>query len=107
MAVAAGAVHVCRLQPEGVQRETVFVHDLWLPADFTPRCHDGEAVEHKRVDLITAARLIARPDGADAVTADASLVVLDWLMRQGAISRTSPDFDALDALRHPDSARWD
>jgi len=106
-AVAAGAVHVCRLQPEGVQRETVFVHDLWLPADFEPQCHDGEAVAHQRVDRVTAARLIARTDGADVVTADASLVVLDWLMRQGAIPRASPDFAALDALRHPDSARWD
>jgi 8-oxo-dGTP pyrophosphatase MutT (NUDIX family) len=106
-AAAMGAVHVCRLQPDGVQRETVFVHDLWLPADFTPQCRDGEAVAHHRVDLVTAARLIARASGTDVVTADASLVVLDWLMREGAIPRASPDFAALDALRHPDSARWD
>jgi 8-oxo-dGTP pyrophosphatase MutT (NUDIX family) len=106
-AVATGAVHICRFQPEGVQRETIFIHDLWLPADFTPQCRDGEAVAHRRVDLVTAARLIARPNGADVVTADASLVVLDWLMRQGAISHRSPDFAALDALRHPDTARWD
>jgi 8-oxo-dGTP pyrophosphatase MutT (NUDIX family) len=106
-AAKAGTVHVCRLQPEGVQRETVFVHDLWLPRDFTPQCRDGEAVAHRRVDLATAARLIAHASGPDVVTADASLVVLDWLMREGGIPRASSHFAALDALRSPDTSRWD
>ena len=30
-AVPAGAVHICREQPDGLQHETIFVHDLWLP----------------------------------------------------------------------------
>ena len=106
-AIATGTVDVFRLQPEGVQRETVFVHDLLLPADFTPQCRDGEAIAHRRVDLSTAAQLIANASGPDVVTADASLVVLDWLMRQGAIPAASADFTALDALRHPDTSRWD
>jgi len=106
-AVAVGAVHVCRLQPEGVQRETVFVHDLSLPVDFAPQCRDGEAIAHRRVDPATAARLIANATGPDVVTADASLVVLDWLMRQGAIPAASADFPALESLRHPDTSRWD
>jgi hypothetical protein len=40
-----------------------------------------EAVEHRLVSLLDAARLIANEEGPDGVTADASLVVLDFLLR--------------------------
>jgi 8-oxo-dGTP pyrophosphatase MutT (NUDIX family) len=98
---AAGAVHLCREQPDGLQRETIFVHDLWLPADFVPAGQDGEVVEHRLVSLPEAARLIANTSGDDVVTADAALVVLDCLMRQGLIAPDARQFLALDALRHP------
>ena len=42
LAQRAGAVRICRAQPDGLQRETIFVHDLWLPADFVPAGQDGE-----------------------------------------------------------------
>jgi 8-oxo-dGTP pyrophosphatase MutT (NUDIX family) len=100
-ALPCAALHVCRAQPDGLQRETIFAHDLWLPAEFVPAGEDGEAVEHRRVDLAAAARLIGLRDGADLVTADASLVVLDALIRHGAIRADAPEFLALDALRHP------
>jgi 8-oxo-dGTP pyrophosphatase MutT (NUDIX family) len=101
-AVPAGIVEICRSRPDGLQRETIFVHDLWLDAGFEPSGHDGEVVAWRRVDVAHAAQLIANASGADVVTADASLVVLDWLLREGAIPRDSPDFRALDALRRPD-----
>ena len=41
----------CATLPDGLQRETVFVHDLVLPPDFVPANQDGEAVEHRLVDL--------------------------------------------------------
>jgi 8-oxo-dGTP pyrophosphatase MutT (NUDIX family) len=97
----AGAVHICREQPDGLQRETLFVHDLWLPADFEPTGQDGEVVGHRLVSLPEAARLIANAAGDDVVTADASLVVLDCLLRQGMIAPDAPHFLALEALRHP------
>ncbi len=81
----AGTVDICRAQPDGLQRETIFVHDLWLPADFTPVCIDGEAVLHRLVELPEAARLIGNADGRDVATADSSLVILDCLLRHGAI----------------------
>jgi 8-oxo-dGTP pyrophosphatase MutT (NUDIX family) len=81
-----GTVDVRRMQPDGLQRETIFVHDLALPRDFTPGGPDGEVVGHRLVDLETAARLIANDSGPDVVTVDASLVVLDCLLRQGAIA---------------------
>jgi 8-oxo-dGTP pyrophosphatase MutT (NUDIX family) len=100
-ATPAGEVRVCRSQPDGLQRETVFTHDLWLPATFVPSNQDGEAVEHRLVSLVEVAALIANDRGSDVVTADASLVILDFLLRQGAVDPDTPASRALDALRFP------
>jgi 8-oxo-dGTP pyrophosphatase MutT (NUDIX family) len=83
-AQAHGAVRIRRALPDGLQDETVFIHDLALAADFVPANQDGESVGHRLVDLDTAARLIAATDGDDVVTVDASLVTLDFLLRHGA-----------------------
>jgi 8-oxo-dGTP pyrophosphatase MutT (NUDIX family) len=96
----AGAVHLCRAQPDGLQRETIFVHDLWLPDDFMPEGQDGEVVEHRVVALPEAAALIAHEGGDDVVTADAALVILDCLLRHGEIAPDAPEYGALDSLRH-------
>jgi len=95
---AAGTVEIRRIQPDGLQRETIFVHDLLLPADFAPVGRDGEAVAHRRVDFAGAARLIANESGPDEVTVDASLVALDCLLRHGALDDGSADCAALRAL---------
>jgi 8-oxo-dGTP pyrophosphatase MutT (NUDIX family) len=97
----AGTVEICRAQPDGLQRETIFVHDLELPQTFEPVCVDGEAVGHRLVDLAGAARLIANSDGPDVVTVDASVVVTDFLLRHGSIAAAAPEFAALAALRRP------
>jgi hypothetical protein len=67
-------VHIWREQPDGLQSETIYVHDLWLPSDFVPANQDGEAATiawsrfpRSRVSLVW-------PPGPDEVTADASLV---------------------------------
>jgi len=99
--VATGIVRICRAQPQGLQREIVFVHDLSLPRDYAPRCMDGEAVEHRLVSLTEAARLIAQHEGADVMTADAGLVVLDCLIRRGFVSPDSGQFLPLAQLRWP------
>ena len=94
------ALAIRRDQPDGLQWETIYAHDLWLPGDFVPANQDGEAVEHRRVPPAEAARLIALADGPDAVTADASLVALDCLLRLGAGPRDAGLRHALDAIRH-------
>jgi 8-oxo-dGTP pyrophosphatase MutT (NUDIX family) len=98
-ATPAGEVRVCRSRPDGLQRESIFTHDLSLPADFVPSNQDGEAVEHRLVSLSEAAALIADDRGPNVVTADASLVILDFLLRQGGIDLETPTGRALDALR--------
>jgi 8-oxo-dGTP pyrophosphatase MutT (NUDIX family) len=95
-----GSIDICRPQPQGLQRETVFIYDLELDADFRPANQDGEAVEHRQLTLSDAAKLIAAADGDDAVTADASLVILDCLLRHGALGPDSPGIRALSAFRH-------
>jgi len=81
----AGTLHVRRLQPDGLQHETIHVHDLWLPPEFMPDNQDGEAVEHRLVPLDAMAALLANADGPDVMTADATLVAVDALLRLGAI----------------------
>jgi 8-oxo-dGTP pyrophosphatase MutT (NUDIX family) len=95
----AGVVHARKPVIDGLQRETMFVHDLVLPPGFVPASQDGEAVEHRLVDLGEAARAIARTRDPDEVTLDASLVVLDYLIRHGEIRPDQPEFSALAAMR--------
>lgn len=94
-AVQTGIVDIRRDQPDGLQRETIYVHDLWLPADFVPANQDGEAVEHRLCAPADILAVIATED----VTADASLVIVDFLLRHGHVPRDDPSFAALDALR--------
>jgi 8-oxo-dGTP pyrophosphatase MutT (NUDIX family) len=98
-ATAHGSVHVRRALPDGLQDETVFIHDLALAPDFTPANQDGEVAGHRLVDLATAARLIAATEGPDFVTVDASAVVLDFLLRHGAFAPDAAGFDEVLALR--------
>jgi 8-oxo-dGTP pyrophosphatase MutT (NUDIX family) len=80
-AMPCGTVHVERHVPDGLQRETIFAYDLWLPATFVPANQDGEVVEHRLVDFPALARLLANDRGREALTVDASVVALDCLRR--------------------------
>jgi 8-oxo-dGTP pyrophosphatase MutT (NUDIX family) len=85
-AIAGGGAHcatvsVCRERPDGLQRETIFVHDLWLPMTFIPANQDAEAIGHRLVSLPEVARLIGAPAGPDQITIDASVVAVDCLRR--------------------------
>ncbi len=104
-AVPAGAIHLWREQPDGLQSETIFVSDLWLPEEFVPANQDGESVAHRLLPIGDAAQLIAATDGPDTVTADASLVVLDFLLRQHALDPADSSHAGLAALRNPQAAR--
>jgi len=97
----AGTVHICRDRPDGLQRETIFVHDLWLPADFVPTPVDHEVSEFRQEPVAVAAILATHHDGPDVVTADASLVIVDCLIRHGVLPPDAPDLARLGALRYP------
>jgi 8-oxo-dGTP pyrophosphatase MutT (NUDIX family) len=76
-----GAVRTEYSVPEGLHREILFVHDLWLPVDFVPANQDGEAseivlkpVEEVLQDILTG-----------EFTLDAGTVMIDGLLRLGAV----------------------
>ena len=94
----AGIVHSRKPVIDGLQREIVFVHDLALPDDFIPANQDGEAVAHRSVTMAQAAYAIAATAGPDEVTLDASLVVLDYLIRCGEIRPDQARYVELAAL---------
>ena len=96
-AQCAGSVDICRATFDGLQHETIYVHDLWLPADFAPANQDGEAVEHR----LSAPEAVLAVLATDDITADASLVIVDFLIRHGHIPPDDPAFAVLDALRRP------
>ena len=83
-AVPCGALDVERAMFDGLQRETIYVYDLVLPADFKPINQDGEASEYHLASLGEAARWIAESSGPHVTTVESSLVALDYLERSGA-----------------------
>lgn len=93
----AGSVDICRDEPDGLQHETIHVYDLWLPADFVPANQDGEAVEHRMCAPDAVLSILQEDD----ITADASLVIVDMLLRHSHIPSDDPSYAALEALRHP------
>ena len=80
----AGTLHVCREVAEGLHRETLFIHDLALPADFTPRNTDGEVSEFLSFEAEKLLERIAREE----MTVEAGLVTVDFALRHGALRDT-------------------
>ena len=99
-AVPAGTLHMARALPDGLQRETIFVHDLWLPETFMPTAVDGEVAATTLVPLAFAARIAANGSGPDTATADAALVITDCLVRHGVITRSASAYPMLEVLHH-------
>jgi 8-oxo-dGTP pyrophosphatase MutT (NUDIX family) len=77
-ATRGSTFHVLQSLPEGTQAEQIFVYDVSLPEDFSPRNQDGEVGEHRLARVDEVARWIE--DGA--LTVDASLATLDCLLRR-------------------------
>lgn len=94
---AAGALRVCRKIPEGVHRETIFVHDLYLSPEYRPTNQDGEV---ERFYCVTPNDALARVEqmttGGD-FTVEAAIVMLNFLVRRGFYSTERADY--VDLLR--------
>lgn len=88
-----GAVRVEYSVPEGLHREILFVHDLWLPEDFTPANQDGEVAE---IRCLPVEEVMADLLAGD-FTLDAAAVMVDGLLRLGAVLPEDPQY--LDLLR--------
>ena len=80
------AVRVEYSVPEGLHREILFVHDLWLPGDFKPTNQDGEVAELRLMQLEEVVQEIL----AGEFTLDSGTVMIDGLLRQGILSPEDP-----------------
>ena len=88
-----GAVRTEYSVPEGLHREVMFVHDLWLPEDFKPQNQDGEVSE---IVLMPVEEVIQNILNGE-FTLDAGTVMVDGLLRLGAVPPEDPKY--LDMLR--------
>ena len=87
------AVRVEYSVPDGLHREILFVHDLWLPDDFKPANQDGEVSEIRSMAVEDVLQNIL----AGAFTLDAGVVMIDGLLRLGAV--LPEDAQYLDLMR--------
>ena len=79
---AAGAVSYLMRTDLGIRDDVLFVYDLELPADFTPKNSDGEIV---RFELMPADEVIERVRKTGDFKFNVNLVILDFAMRHGLL----------------------
>ncbi|SRR5258706_818117 len=91
------AVRVEYSVPEGLHREVLFVHDLWLPDDFKPTNQDGEVAEIRLVPFEDVVEQILTGE----FTLDAGTVMIDGLLRQGVLPPEDPLYLELLRLLKP------
>lgn len=98
-AVPAGAVTYRMENDDGIRDDVLFVYDLELPDDFTPRNSDGEIVAF---DLMPAATVIERIRTTEDFKFNVNLVILDFAVRHGLIGPDDPEYlDVASGLHRP------
>jgi len=95
--VCVGAARVEYSVPDGLHREVLFVHDVWLPEDFKPANQDGEVAEIRLMRLEEAVELVLQGE----FTLDAGTVMIDGLLRQGILQPEDPLYLELLRLLKP------
>jgi hypothetical protein len=96
-AVAVGIVSYVGLQEGGLKPDVLFCYDLELPADFVPVPQDGEVEAFERWPLARVAAVVA---ASKTYKDNCNLVVIDFLVRHGAIAPEAPGYvELVHALR--------
>ena len=91
-AVPVGAI-LYRMEVEhGVRDDALFVYDLDVPRELTPRNTDGEIVEFH---LMEAGEVLDRVRLTDDFKFNVNLVIIDFAIRHGLIRPSEPDYIAL------------
>lgn len=96
-ALPVGAITYCTEREDGLRNDVLFVYDLELEEDFTPRNTDGE---------LSGFALMPIDDVIECVRTsvefkfNCALVVIDFLIRHGLIAPEHPDYlDLVAGLR--------
>jgi 8-oxo-dGTP pyrophosphatase MutT (NUDIX family) len=90
---SAGIVSYAMIhEGRGLRRDTLFIYDLELPADFEPRNVDGEV---ETFELWPADRVAASIRDTDDWKFNVNLVLIDFLIRHGLIGPDNPEYLSL------------
>lgn len=76
----------------GINSDTLFNYDLWLPEDFIPKNTDGEVDEFILMPLKEMAEIT---ENTDQFKNNCNLVNIDLLIRQGLINEKHHDFNQI------------
>ena len=90
-----GALSYCMEGELGLKPDTLFIYDLDLPADFTPRNTDGEIADFTLMDVTEVAELVRT---SFDFKFNVALVLIDFFIRHGLLDPDNePDYLALAA----------
>lgn len=87
-----GAIRYCCATAAGLRPDVIYNFDLELPADFEPVNKDGEV---QSFELWPVERLMSVVRESAEFKFNCSLVIIDWLIRQGFISPEDREYLAL------------
>jgi hypothetical protein len=91
-AVSVGAISYTLETEEGLRPDTLFVYDLELAPDFTPRNLDGEIAQFMLWPIERVAGIVRN---SFEFKFNCNLVVIGFLLRHGLIAPDHPDYRAL------------
>lgn len=89
---AAGAIRYRMELPEGMRDDVLFLYDIEVPPDFTPRNTDGEIEDFRILAARECLRLVRE---TDAFKFNVNLVLIDFGLRRGLIAPEDRDYLAL------------
>jgi len=84
-----GVVTYAHASENGFKPDVLYCYDLELPADFAPRCMDGEVEGFELLPLAEVAALVR--DTAE-FKPNCNLVVIDFLVRHGVVGPDHPEY---------------
>lgn len=87
-------LHYCSQGSRGINPDTLYVYDLWLPEDFVPRNTDGEV---DSFELWSLDKLRDVTEHSGEFKDNCNLVNIDLLIRKGLIIETHEDFAQIKA----------
>lgn len=94
-----GRVTYCRDSSRGLKPDWIYCYDLELPPDFEPLCTDGEV---DAFYLWPVEQVMETVRESEAFKLNCNLVIIDFLVRHGYISPTTPDYsEIVRGLRSP------
>jgi len=78
--------------PEGLRDDVLFLYDLETPADLMPQNRDGEIVDFSLMD---AREVVERVDISDDFKFNVNLVIIDFALRYGLVTKDDPEYPEL------------